>query len=74
MRQGIDEHLAVGVHYVWLFDPGTGHIYIATHEAGLHEFKGTVLPTENPVLEPLLPKFSQNFTLVRRRGGCLPIR
>ena len=59
VRQGIDEHLAVGVHYVWLFDPGTGHVYIATHETGFHEFKGTVLRTENPVLElPLAEVFS----------------
>ena len=58
VRQAIDEHLAVGLHYVWLFDPGTGHVYIATHEAGLHEFKGDVLRTENPVLElPLAEVF-----------------
>lgn len=59
VRQGIDEHLAVGVHYVWLFDPGTGHVYIATHEAGLHEFKGDTLRTENPALElPLAEVFT----------------
>jgi len=59
LRHGIDEHFAVGVHYVWLFDPGTGHVYIATHETGFHEFKGTVLRTENPVLElPLAEVFS----------------
>ena len=59
VRQAIDEHLAVGVHYVWLFDPGSGHVYIATHETGFHEFKGTVLRTDNPVLElPLTEVFS----------------
>ena len=59
VRLGIDEHLAVGVHYVWLFDPGTGHVYIATHETGLHEFKGTILRTEDPVLElPLAEVFA----------------
>jgi len=58
VRHGIDEQLAVGVHYVWLFDPGTGHVYIATHETGFHEFKGAVLRTENPVLElPLAEVF-----------------
>jgi hypothetical protein len=58
VRQRIDEHLAVGLHNVWLFDPGTGHVYLATPEAGLHEFKGTVLRTENPVLKlPLAEVF-----------------
>ncbi len=56
VRQGIDEHLAVGLRYVWLFESGAGHVYIATHEAGLHEFKGTVLRTEDPVLELPLTK------------------
>ena len=56
---GIDEHLAVGLRHIWLFDAGTGHVYIATHEAGLHEFKGTVLRTEDPVLElPLAEVFA----------------
>jgi hypothetical protein len=59
VRQGIDEHLATGLRYVWLFDPGTGHVYIATHDTGLHEFKGTILRTEDPVLElPLAEVFS----------------
>ena len=59
VRQGIDEHLAVGLRYVWLFDPSSGHVYIATHETGFHEFKGSVLRTENPVLElPLTEVFS----------------
>jgi hypothetical protein len=58
VRHRIDEYLAVGVRYIWLFDPGAGHVYVATHEAGLHEFKGDVLRTENPVLElPLAEVF-----------------
>lgn len=57
--QRIDEYLAVGLRYVWLFEPGTGHVYVATHEAGLHEFKGTILRTENPTLElPLAEVFA----------------
>jgi hypothetical protein len=59
LRHDIDEQLAVGVRYVWLFEPGAGHVYIATPETGLHEFKGTILRTENPVLElPLAEVFS----------------
>ena len=59
VRHGIDEQLAVGVHNLWLFDPGTGHVYIATHETGFHEFKGTILRTDNPVLElPIAEVFS----------------
>jgi hypothetical protein len=49
--KAIDVHLAGGLRYVWLFDPGTGHVYTATYEAGLHEFNGTILRTEDPVLE-----------------------
>src|SRR5579863_1069989 len=51
VRHDIDEQLAVGLRYIWLFEPGAGHVYIATHDAGLHEFKGTILRTEDPVLE-----------------------
>ncbi len=59
VRQGIDEHLAKGLRYIWLFDPVGHHVYVATPELGLHEFKGTVLRTENPVLElPLAELFS----------------
>ena len=59
VRHDIDEQLAVGLRYVWLFDPGAGHVYIATHDAGLHEFKGTILRTEDPVLElPLAEVFA----------------
>jgi len=49
----------VGLRYVWVFDPGTGHVYTAMPAAGLHEFKGDVLLTEDPVLElPLAELFS----------------
>ena len=59
VRQGIDEHLAAGLRYVWLFDPGTGHVYIATHEDSFQDFKGAVLRTENPALElPLAEVFA----------------
>ncbi len=75
VRQGIDEHLAVGLFYFWLFDPGAGHVYVATHEAGLHEFKGDVLRTENPATRtPSRPMFSPNFTLVRPPQLRLTIR
>jgi hypothetical protein len=50
VRQRVDEHLAVGLRYVWMFDPGTHHVYIATPAAGLQEFTGDVLRTENPTL------------------------
>jgi Clp amino terminal domain, pathogenicity island component/Putative restriction endonuclease len=56
--QRINEHLVRGLRYVWLFDPGTRHVYIATPETGLREFKGTVLRTEDPKLElPLAEVF-----------------
>jgi len=50
LRRRIDEQLARGVRYLWLIDTGTRHVYVATPEAGLHEFKGDVLRTENPAL------------------------
>jgi hypothetical protein len=37
--------------YVWLLDPETRHVYVAMREAGLQEFKGSVLRTENPALD-----------------------
>ena len=58
VRQRIEENLAIGFRYVWLFDPGTGRVYTVMPGAGLHEFKGEVLRTENPVLElPLAEVF-----------------
>ncbi len=59
LRRRVDEQFAKGLRCLWLIDPGTRHVYIATPEAGLHEFKGDVLRTENPVLElPLAEVFS----------------
>jgi hypothetical protein len=47
----VDRYLHSGVRWVWLFNPETRHVYLATAEAGLQEFKGAVLRTENPILE-----------------------
>ncbi len=59
LRQRIEDHFARGVRYIWQFDPGSRHVFVATPEAGLHEFKGDVLRTENPALElPLAEVFS----------------
>ena len=59
VQERIDDYLAMGVAYVWVFDPSTHHVYVATASAGLHEFKGDVLRTENPTLElPLVEIFS----------------
>src|SRR5260370_40621027 len=55
----IDDYLAMGVPYVWVFDPSTRHVYVATASAALHDFKGHVLRTANPALElPLVEIFS----------------
>jgi hypothetical protein len=40
----------MGVRYVWLIS-ATRHIYTATADAGLREFKDSVLRTENPTLQ-----------------------
>lgn len=59
LRRRIDEQFATGPRYFWLFDPGSRHVFVATPDAGLQEFKGDVLRTENPVLElPLAAVFS----------------
>jgi Uma2 family endonuclease len=59
VQERIDDYLAMGVAYVWVFDPSTRHVYVATSETGLQEFKGDVLRTENPTLElPLAEIFS----------------
>src|SRR6266853_6620277 len=55
VQERIDDYLAMGVPYVWVFDPSTRHVYVATAFAGLHDFKGDVLRTENPARE--LPLF-----------------
>jgi len=58
VQERIDDYLAMGVKYVWVIDPSNHHVYVATPEAGLHEFKGAVLRTANPVLElPLAEVF-----------------
>jgi hypothetical protein len=42
-----------------VLDPTDQQVYVATPAAGLHEFKGDVLLTENPVLElPLAEIFA----------------
>ena len=59
MKERIDDYLAMGVRYVWVLDPSGPQVYVATPAAGLQEFKGGVLRTENPVLElPLAEVFS----------------
>ena len=59
LRRRIDEEFAKGVRYIWMVDPGTRHVYFATSTAGLQEFKGDVLRTEDPVLElPLAEIFA----------------
>ncbi len=59
MQQPINDYLAMGVSYVWVLDPSGPQVYIATPVAGLHEFKGDILRTENPVLElPLAEVFA----------------
>jgi hypothetical protein len=59
LQRRMAEHFARGLLYFWVLDPATRHVYIATPEAGLQEFKGDVLRTENPALElPLAEVFS----------------
>jgi ATP-dependent Clp protease ATP-binding subunit ClpC len=59
VRQRIEERFAIGLRYVWLLDPVTRHVYTATPAAGLQEFRGDILRTENPVLElPLAQVFA----------------
>ena len=58
LRRRIDDHFSRGLLYFWLFDPATRHVYVATPETGLQEFKGDVLRTEDPTLElPLAEVF-----------------
>ena len=51
VQERIDDYLAMGVKYVWVIDPSNRHVYAATPEAGLQEFRGAVLRTANPALE-----------------------
>jgi Uma2 family endonuclease len=44
----INDFLKMGVAYVWVIDPQTRQIYVATAAAGLHEVKDGVLRTSNP--------------------------
>jgi len=44
----INDFLAMGVRYVWVIDPQTRQIYVATPAEGLREIKDGVLRTENP--------------------------
>jgi hypothetical protein len=42
-----------------VLDPSGPRVYVATPAAGLHEFKGDTLRTENPALElPLAEVFA----------------
>jgi Uma2 family endonuclease len=59
VQERIDDYLAMGVRYVWVLDAADRHVYVATSETGLQEFKGGVLRTENPTLElPLAEIFA----------------
>ncbi|MEO8052133.1 MAG: Uma2 family endonuclease [Acidobacteriota bacterium] len=51
MQRRIDDYLTMCVAYVWVLDPDGPRVYVATPSAGLQEFKGDVLRTENPALE-----------------------
>ncbi len=44
----INDFLKMGVRYVWVIDPETRQIYVATPEEGLREIKDGVLRTANP--------------------------
>jgi hypothetical protein len=55
VRRRADRQLANGMQ-VWLLDPATRKAYTVTPNAGLQEFKGDVLRTEDPVLELPLTK------------------
>jgi Uma2 family endonuclease len=59
VKERIDDYLSMGVSYVWVLGPSGRQVYVATPAAGLQEFKGDVLRTENPVLElPLAEVFA----------------
>ena len=59
MQQRINDYLTMGVGYVWVLNPTDQQVYVATHATGLHEFKGDILRTQNPVLElPLAEIFA----------------
>jgi Uma2 family endonuclease len=51
VEQRVDDFLKMGVPYVWLLDPESHRVYVATKKQGFHQFQGEVLRTENPALE-----------------------
>jgi Uma2 family endonuclease len=51
MKERVNEHLAMGVPYVWVLDPQTKQTYVATQTARWREVTDGVLRTANPVLE-----------------------
>jgi len=58
VRRRAEQQLANGMQ-VWLLDPATRQVYTVAPGAGLHEFKGDVLRTEDPALElPLAAVFA----------------
>jgi Uma2 family endonuclease len=50
----INDFLKMGVGYVWVIDPETRQIYVATLEEGLREIKDGVLRTSEPAFEVAL--------------------
>jgi Uma2 family endonuclease len=58
VEERVADYLSMGVRYVWILNPATKHVYVATAAEGICEFKGAVLRTEDPVLEmPLAEVF-----------------
>lgn len=51
LEERIAEYLAMGVPYVWIFDPQTRKAFAATASSGLCEVMSGVLRTENPAIE-----------------------
>jgi len=47
----INDYLSMGVPWVWILDPETRQVYVATSLDGLREVKSGVLRTESPVIE-----------------------
>ena len=50
----ISDFLKMGVRFVWVIDPGTRQIFVATPEEGLREMKDGVLRTAEPAFEVAL--------------------
>ena len=51
VEQRTDDFIHMGVPNVWVIDPSTKRVFVATAETGLREVKDSALRTENPVLE-----------------------